>query len=210
MEQSKINLKSLEKQAYHQFFEDGLIEIMIGCVAILFACMILFDMAWLGAISGGLMLVLILAKKDLTAKRLGHANFISKHAREKSQLTFTLFLGGALFTAAVMLLMLGSSQFSPLSESAREWLRNNSLFIIAFLIAGCGILFAMYARIRRFFAYAPLIAAVPFIERYFEIHLGLPILTVGIIVFVIGVIMLIRFLRVYPVIETGAYDVENS
>jgi hypothetical protein len=193
----KINLKEIERKAYTSYHQDGVIDITIAFVALLFSVIMLGDIYWLGSIGGvsGILAISLYAgfKKVLTVPRIGYVKFPQQRAQRMT--TVAVALGVLSFVAGMVAFVQTTSQGTP------DWLVlliENYMLTIGITVAAL-FMFAGYAfKTKRIYAYA-LLTLVMFVAGhfiYFPLYyyltaLGTPIL-------ICGLFLMIRFVRKYP------------
>jgi len=197
MEQD-VDLKEIERKAYLTYSKDGFWDICLGLFFLLqgitFAVRGFAFIGTLGAFAAVLLPVFMSLKRAIALPRLGYVKFSpERQARLKRGrlllsvvLTFTALLGGVLFLAY-------TSQ-----TGWKLWLRNLHLipygFVLAVVVGAVGFLF----EIKRFLYYAVLILAAFIVGRMMNARPDLYFIPLGAIFFVIGLVLMIRFLRKYP------------
>ncbi len=181
---------ALKKKAYLSFHKDGIIDILIGWdLAVIGVSLYLHNLSPLTAIiSLGPLFFYGLLKFKITLPRLGHAQF-------RTRRTFSVWLAGAV--GGVFLLAALIYGF---------FINSPSRFVGSIALALLGIAFAMVllSGFNRIFAYAILI------PLYFIVGFGLRflspemIIATGGILMVLGIWMLVKFLRTHPIqVEEG-------
>jgi len=209
---ASLDLKQLERKAFRSTFQDGLWDMFIGLVVLLFAATLLltdvgFGDFWSSVVMGCGWLVgwacLLLAKKRVTVPRMGRAMpgpvRRARHSRLIAIGTVLLFLG-VLAGFAVYLLPQADARLL-------DWLVPAALGVVGFGLFG---LCAHQLDLPRLYGYGALAGlAAPIGELLYRHagarHHGWPI-TFGIaggVILLIGLCMFIRFLRAYPVVEEG-------
>ena len=174
----------LKKKAFLSFHNDGIIDILMGWnLIVIGVSLYLHNMSPLSAIIGlGPLFFYGLLKNQITLPRLGHAQF-------RVHRSFSVWLvgavGGVFLLAAVI-----SGIF-----------RSSSGFIgpIAFALMGIAFTTVLISGFNRLLAYAILI------PLYFIVGFGLRILSpemimaTGGILMVVGIRMIVRFVRTHPI-----------
>ena len=196
----KINLKEIERKAYTSYHQDGVVDITIAFVTLIFSVMMLGDMPWLGGIIGILAISLYAGfKKLLTVPRIGYVKFPQQRAQRMTAIAVAL--GVLSFVAGTVALMQTMNQGTP------DWLVfliDNYMLAIGTSLAAL-FMFAGYAfKTKRIYAYA-LLTLVMFVAGhfiYFPLYYYLTAL--GSIILACGLFLMIRFVSKYPkAIETA-------
>lgn len=191
----KINLKEIEKKTYLAYHGDGIWDIFTGLFFISIGFFMIYDAAYLmGIIPATILPVILGIKKSFTQPRMGFVKFsperqarINKgRTRLQILMTITMLAGFGAFYAYT-----GDAPW----QNAVKSMRLLPIGIVLALISGaCGILFGL----KRFVVYA-ILTMVLFVAGHFA-NSDPPayFILLGFIVFVVGTVMLIRFVRRYP------------
>jgi len=190
----KIDLKEIERKAYTSYHQDGVIDVTIAFVVFVFNIMMLSDMPWLGGITGILAISFYAgAKKLLTVPRIGYVKFPQQRAQRIT--TVTVVLGVLALVVGIFAFMQTTSQGTP------AWLQlliENYMLTIGTAGATLFLLGGYAFKTKRVYAYALLTLAM-FVAGHFIIFPLYYYLTVlGTLILLIGLIMMIRFVRKYP------------
>lgn len=195
----RISLKEIERKAWTSYFEDGLWDIFLGTMLLIGGIRSLTDNVWYTLLVLPLILVLPLGKKVITTSRLGHVKFGPARKRKLDKLTTGLIISVLAVFALLLLIRSGLSfRGIPISPIMAVW-------IAAFF----GVL-AHYLDFRRLYAYGLLYGLSEVIWGQFGKLIGATIQTIsGIAILLIGIVVLMRFLRKYPLPAEGASDVKG-
>ena len=86
----KDELNKIEQKAFKTYHKDGIIDIGLGFVIILFGITILFDLFWLGGLGVVFFLpIYTSAKKSITNPRIGYVKF-GRASRSQNTVTFLI------------------------------------------------------------------------------------------------------------------------
>ena len=190
-----LNLKELERKAWQSFQQDGLMEVFLGALLVL---------AFLAGIAGEqrffvyiVMLLLgpmlFLAKRYVTVPRIGQVQFGPKRKANQRRLAVVAVVAVGLTLALMLLAMRGSS-----------WLRDNHVLISFGLGGMVALVFTAMAYLKdfpRLYIVGLLIGAAFTVTELLDNPA--PLLVVGSILFVVGLAILARFVRQYPVPSAG-------
>jgi len=192
---SELDLKSIEKRAYLAYHQDGIWDIFLGLFFLSTGIFMFYDMAYL---MGGMPVVLYFAafglKKSFTQSRLGYVKFSKERQVKEKQgrlklsilLTITMLLGIVAFYA-----YMGDADW-------QIWIRSLGLvsfgFVVALVFGAVAVLFEIW----RFLFYALVILALFIAGHLLNSAPAAYFLSCGIIIFIIGLALLIRFMRKYP------------
>jgi MFS family permease len=181
--------------------QDGVGDIFAGLIILSFGIGVLSEIFWFGAILvPALFPVWQDVRKRLAARRLGHGETTPAQVnRAKIRLVLMAVLGlGTLLLGLVFLVIFSQGSFLP---GLRTWLQEYFGLamggVATFLLALVGAI----NRIGRFYFYAALALAV-FIAGYFlNLGLGISMTLSGALIILVGLFVLIQFLREHPVLE---------
>ena len=210
----ETNLKEVEKKTYMSYHQDGLIDILVGIYVLMFGSGILLltftDFGtWFvvsPAIFPAIMIpVWISAKKRITMPRIGYVKFRSRGANRLMAVFLGLMVSGlgafAVFTFA-------SSQGWALT--LRNLIISNGMIIIGIGAASISSLFAYTMGLKRLYAYGLLTLALFITGHFITIPFGYFLLTIGLVIFINGFVLLMQFIRKYPLPQGDEVNVEKS
>jgi TctA family transporter len=186
-----INLKEIQRKIYLSFFQDGLWDIFLGLFILGWGLAILTELAYLvGAFFIGIYFTVWGVKKWLTYPRIGYARF-SETSRRRITARFVI-LGTVVLLVGVMMAVVWGIGARP------QWLADYFPLVFNGILAAIVCFVAYWARANRFYLYAVLI----FLGAVFHLWVGIPwefgFIGAGGIIVLIGVGILINFLRRYP------------
>ncbi len=198
---SKLNLsksQSLTQKLYLAYHQDGILDLVIGVILLLFAAVLLFDqVVFIGTIGIPAILYFPL-KQRITYPRLGYIRF---EAEEEQQRRYILLLGlgvVAFVGLAVFYILVGD-----LPESVLDVLRTNDVLILGVLIGLFLGALAASLKNRRFYLYAGLAVLLVWSAHFLGFRAGIAVTVLGTAVEATGVYVLLRFLKKYPVEQEG-------
>ncbi|UCD21906.1 MAG: hypothetical protein JSW22_07780 [Chloroflexota bacterium] len=186
-----ISLKEIQRKVYMSFFQDGLWDILLGLFMLGWGLAILTDLAFLPGVTFiGLYFAVWGVKKRLTYPRIGYARF---SATSRRRITAKFVIGGvAVLLVGVMVAVLWGIGARP------QWLADYFPLIFNGMLAAIVCFIAYWARVNRFYLYAALV----FLGAVFHLWLGVRwefgFIGAGGIIVLIGLVILITFLRKYP------------
>ena len=186
-----ISLKEIQRKVYMTFFQDGLWDIFLGLFILGWGLAILTDLAYLPGVTFiGLYFAIWGVKKRLTYPRIGYARFSATSRRRVT--TRFIILGVAVLLVGVMVAVLWGIRARP------QWLADYFPLIFNGILAAIVCFIGYWARAKRFYGYAVLI----FLGAVFHLWLGarweFGFIGAGGIILLIGLGVLIIFLRRYP------------
>lgn len=163
----------------------------LGLLLLSFGATILFDLGYLAGIVGSLgIFIPKIGKARVTYPRLG---FIKFRKTRKKSMSFILL--GILVLGVVLFFLFIGGQDSPLTQ----FLKKNILFVIASIWGGAIVFAAACLEVKRFFLYAVLVFLGIVLADWIG-SLGINLLMVGLFLIIIGVVVMIQFIRRYPII----------
>jgi MFS family permease len=206
MENDNRSLKEIEQKVFRTYFMDGLWDIYGALILLGFGLTMLTGWSYLMLAFAILAVILLLFRQRIVMPRLGQVKF-SSDRREKTKrskliamvtLTFTMLLG-------VIFFVLYSTDNMP--GWLDIWMGDYFLVVFGGVLAILVAVAAYIVGVWRYYIYAVLTFVayvVANILRPDDME-GVPIIVAGGIILISGVIILMRFLRKYPVPpqETG-------
>jgi len=209
----KTSLKAIEKRTYISYHQDGLIDIFVGVYVLLFGLGIflrtLEDFStWfvIPAIFPAVMVpIWVSAKKRITMPRIGYVKFGGRGANKLMAVFIGLLVAGL---GAFMVFSFASSQGWALT--VRNLIASNGMMIIGIAAFALSSLFAYTMGLNRLYAYG-LLALVLFLAgRFIAFPFEYILLTIGLAVIMNGFVLLIGFIRKYPLPQGDETNVEKS
>jgi len=202
MEQ-KFNLKQLERKVWTSFYEDGLGDIFLGCILLIFALAPFLSRIGMGDFWSSavfipfwaiMYILLVLLRKYVVIPRIGVVSF--RQARKKRLIKFNILMLVVLSVG----LILGIVSFR--GSTTQGWVHNLRFIAIVLVCSGLAAYFLGFVRL---YIYGILVAlSIPVGEWLYlnagVPHHGFPVtfgITAGIMI-ITGVILLLRLLRKNP------------
>ena len=188
---------TLARKAYLSYHQDGLLDLLIGWGVLAFGLMLATDSSvW--ALMGWLPIVFYVPLKNrFTVPRLGYVKF--KNDQNK-------IATGVLVIVLLIISVLGIALFlfaDSAPSSITLWIRDNSLLFYGLVGAfGFG-LTGLGSGIRRILGYSLLSLLIMLGGHLLGVQEFLPFLLLGGVILVVGLFMLTRFLRKYPLSSEG-------
>lgn len=185
---SELDLSQVEKNAWASFFQDGLVDIMMGLFLVTPGIRILTDNVWF---TFGFMLAVpvMIFGKWLTASRLGKVRFGPERKQKliKGVLVFSVTL---LSVLAIWVVILGNVVSTPRVVPA---------IVLALGIMALYSTLARYLDLRRFHLYGALLGTgMALLAMDYEPAGPIALVCAGVIVLAMGISRFVRFLRRYP------------
>ena len=202
-----INLKDIEKKVYMSYHQDGILDISLGLLIMLFGIAMYTQLiAFVGLIPILVMGVGYLAKKYITIPRMGYVNFSNAcKEKERRKMSFWLVLGIVFFGVV----LIGLAKINILS-GLDSVLQVYPLLALAVIFSSLIIAAALMAGIDHLYAYAVLVLIVLVLCQ--SIYASEPprVIFVGALILLCGLLIFIRFMHRHPLPEKEVYDVSNN
>jgi len=187
------NLKRKVYLAYHQ---DGILDLVAGSVVLGFGTFMLTDnIAFLMA-GWFVMMMYVFLKNRITVPRFGYVRIDSQ---KKALMRGWISVGIGVLVLLLFFLLpifLRRSPASPETEALIRRYHMVPLSTMLFALPALGA--ALFLGLKRFYLYALLAAGLPLLGAVLNIETYLPILTTGLIILAFGTVLLVKFLKAYP------------
>jgi len=193
------DFRKLEQKAYLSYHQDGLIDLIIGSIVLCIAISEATDSSIWNLIALLLIFAYMPLKRRITFPRLGYVKFNVKRGGVNMRLAGVVAIGVLVISlvSILVLLLSGKSSSSPLILAVRQ----SPLLVYALLgFIGFG-LAGLVLRLPRLFLYALLSLVMMISGHLLNLPLWLPFLLLGGTILAIGAVLLIGFLRRYPIAE---------
>lgn len=183
-----INLKEIERKAWTSYFQDGLWDIFFGLLFLTMGIQIFAYNVWFTLVILASVLVIVVGKRLITSPRLGHVKFgparkVKQH-RLIAVIGISVIATGVLLWLAILGVGLPKTAYAPI------------LVILVALVFG---LMAYFMDFRRLYAYGLLFAISMALTEALDKPIGPIAFSIsGGIALLIGLVVLIRFIRKYP------------
>lgn len=209
-----MSLKEVEKKTYMSYHQDGVLDIFLGVYVLMFSLGILLmtltdSGMWflIPAIFISIMVpVWIPAKKRITMPRIGYVKFGSRGANKLMAIFLGLMVAGL---GAFMMFSLGAFLGQGWALTLRNLIIPNSMIIIGVSAAAISCLFAYTMGLKRLYAYGLLALALLFAGHFTIIPFAYSLLIIGLVMIINGSILLVQFIRKYPLPQGDETNVET-
>lgn len=197
---SNLNLDVMRKKIYQTYFSDGIWDIVLGMVYLIFGLGVLItqDIWYLFPILITLPLAL---KRSVSEPRVGALQF------KKSQKTRLLILY-FLFTFLVLGFVMFLGIINPSGDTLIRWLTVNLFFVIGLIIAVILALIGWLFSFQRMYFYA-IINLIGFALIKIT-SVGLVLTVLGVIITLFGFIVLRNFIKHHPKLELSYTESQMS
>ena len=188
-------LKKLSRKAYLSYHQDGLIDILVGTVILGFGLMILTGnvifnlLAWLSVI------FYVPLKNRITVPRFGYVQFTPEHV-QRMRLIIAIAVGLVAFVFALGLVVF--SVYDRLPSMVELLLGGDGMVLIGGLFALMMLTAGLITRLDRLFVYAGLALLIVPGGAVLGIEPEIRVVFLGALILAIGLILMARFLRAYP------------
>jgi hypothetical protein len=211
----KNSLREIEKKTYMSYHQDGLLDIFVGIYVLLFgigiSLMTMSDFSmWfiIPAIFPAIMIpIWISAKKRITMPRIGYVNFGLRGVNKMMAIFIGLMVAGL---GVFMVFGLGASMGEGWALTLRSFFISNSMLIIGIGAVAVSSLFAYTMGLKRLYGYGLLIFVLFFTGHFITIPFEYLLLTIGFVIIISGSVLLMQFIRKYPLSQGDKVNVQES
>lgn len=189
-----ISLQDVERRAWTLYFQDGLWDIFFGLLFLGGGLRALTDNLWFYLLVAAGVLVIILGKRWITLPRLGQIDY-SPQRKARTNVVRLVAFGAMIITAVIFVLAVGGADLSGIPVG----------WIFVLMVPGVFLLMAYMMDFQRLYGYAVLVAIFMVItELYGDPAAAWAQIVAGLVPLTIGIVLLVRFLRRYPVVDEEA------
>jgi hypothetical protein len=187
------DFKKLQQRTYQSYHQDGLIDIIIGLAIIGYGLMLAFDSS-IFIFMGWMPIIFYMPLKNrLTVPRIGYVKFTTSNNKIGIAAAIVLLV---ILLGIFIFLVAGPNNISP---QLSAWLSQYYLLLLGGIAALCFAGAALLTRITRFYIYALLILFTFSAGTWLGIQPPIFVIATGALIEVVGVLLLVRFLRNYPI-----------
>jgi hypothetical protein len=188
------SLRQLKRRAYLDYHQDGIIDVLIGVAILGFGLWIWLDQpifAFLVLFCFGSYIQL---KNTITVPRFGYVRF--QEGKRETGLLVGIGIGLVLLALVVgMLFLLGPDR---VGLAPFTFLRKFHVYVMSSIGAVLMAIFGLWSGIRRLLAYSLFLIAALVITYLQGLDGSVPLLLTGSVLMLIGLILMIRFIRGNP------------
>lgn len=184
------NLKKLEQKIFISYFQDGIIDLIIGIMFILDGFLMFTENTKFIGLAAILPLLITPLKKVLIVPRIGFVKLSMTREKKIKQSLLTSFMGGIVIFNIILIFVL--------SKGKLDFYHNYSFIFLAFFISLLPFIGALLTGIKRFYLYAIFIYLVFFHEHFTHSTLPRDFMIFGFILLIFGLYYFITFLKKYP------------
>ena len=191
----------LKRKVYLAYHQDGILDLVGGSVVLGFGLNMLTDNIVFLMIGWLAMMLYVLVKQRVTIPRFGYVRFESqKKTLQKAWLS--VGIGVLLVLFFFMLNIFVSRQ--PTSSETQAWIQRYHMVPLSTMLFGLPALAAaIFLGLKRFYLYALLTAGLPLVGAWLNIETYIPIVIIGGVMLMFGVVLLASFLQKYPLNAEG-------
>lgn len=194
-----VNLKEIERKAFTSYFHDGMWDLYGGLILLGFGFTMLTGWDYLMLPVVVTAMVPLLIRKRIVTPRLGTVKFSpERQARTKKAMLAAVITGT--FTALLGMVFFVLSSTDTMPQWLEIWMHDYFLAFFGGMIAVLITTAAFLVRVKRFYVYATLVFIAFFLAsmlRSEDMEI-IPIIVVGGLILLSGIVILIRFLRHNP------------
>ena len=187
---------TLKQKVYFAYHQDGILDLVVGSVVLGFGTFMLTDNIAFLIFGWMAMMMYMLIKQRITIPRFGYVRF------ESEKKTFRKGLIGVVIGVLVLLffvLLKFVIDRQPASPETQAWIQRYHMVPLSAMLFGLPALgAAIFLGLKRFYLYALLAAGLPVLGVWLNIETYVPIVTTGLIILAFGIVLLINFLKKYP------------
>lgn len=192
--------RELRRKIYLSYHQDGLIDIIIGFLTLGFGMNVATDSSAWSLLGWMPIIFYVPLKNQITVPRFGYFKFdTAREAQRRKGILGFLIMGGLVvflvFVLGMVMFLLSDSSPPP----AVLWMREYPLLLYGLLGALIFGLAGLIGAIRRLLVYALLSLFIMISGQVLGTQQFVPFLLLGGAIFVVGVVLLVRFLRKYPI-----------
>lgn len=189
------DFKKLQQKTYRSYHQDGLIDIIIGLAIIGFGLNIALDNAAFLFMGWFPIVFYVPMKNRITVPRIGYVKF---HA--SNRIVIGLMLAGLLVLVLGLFVFVisGPEIFSP---EMQVWLRQYYMLPIGVITALCFTGAGLLTGIIRLYFYALVLLLTFSVGNWFNLHPATYVLSTGAVIEIVGIWLMVRFLREHPLPE---------
>jgi hypothetical protein len=194
------DFKKLQQKTYASFHQDGLIDMIIGWAIIGFGINMALDssaflfLGWLPIV------FYVPIKNRVTVPRIGYVKFTSSNSLVLGIVLAVLLI----FLLGIFILVLVGPNLIPAQIS--EWFREYYLLLFGSLLGLGFAVTALATGINRFYAYAVMLVLIIAGGIWLNVPEGIYVIAAGLLIAVVGIILMVRFLRRYPMANEGGIN----
>jgi hypothetical protein len=196
-------LQKLQRSIYLEYQQDGILDIIIGINLIAFSLFMATEifhflmLAWLP------FFLYMPLKKRITQPRFGYVQFTTERVSTMRSV-FVLVMG--VIVLLVFLAFIAIPSCGDLPPEGRAWLQKYHMSVLGGLAGLLALGAAVFLGLRRFYLYALMAVGFPTLGAMIGLETFLPVLISGTVLLGTGLVLMVAFLRKYPLSDEGEPD----
>lgn len=191
---TKTSLTHLKRKAYLDFHQDGIIDILLGAAILGFAIMIILDNVIFSSMSWLSFTLYTSFKNAITIPRFGYVQFLE--GNKKTGLALGLGIGLLILVLVLGILFILGPDRLPLAPIS--FLRKFHVYLMSGIGAILMVIFGLGTGIKRLTAYGFGFLAAIAGSFLLEIKGEFTLLAAGGLILLIGLVLMVKFIRRYP------------
>lgn len=193
-----LDLKKLEKKAYLEYQQDGILDIIIGLSILGFGIQMATDSAAFLFLSWVPILFYVPLKNRITVPRFGYVQFDSDRSKTlKYSLAMVVGLVFLVFFMGIYIFTVGNN----IPPTVNAFIKKYHMLILGGFAALTFMGVAIFTGVLRFMGYALLMPAVIAIGIWLDVPAPIYILIVGGLILLSGILLLFQFLKSHPIVS---------
>jgi hypothetical protein len=191
----------LKRKVYLAYHQDGILDLAAGSVVLGFGLNMLTDNIVFLMIGWMAMMLYFLVKQRVTVPRFGFVRFESKErTTQKAWVSVGIGVLMVLFFFVLNFVL----RRQPTSPETQALIQRYHMVPLSAMLFGLPTLAAaIFLGLKRFYFYALLAVGLPLLGALANIETYIPIVTTGAIMIAVGAVLLVNFLRKYPLNAEG-------
>jgi hypothetical protein len=201
------NFSKLQRKVYIAYHRDGILDLVAGSVVLGFGLNMLTDNVVFLVIGWLAILLYVFAKQRVTVPRFGYVRFEAEEKTVRKGL-FSLGVGVlVLLFFFVLNIFIRSGATSP---NMQTWLQRYHMVPLSAVLFGLpALVAAIFLSLKRFYLYALLAVGLPAVGAWINVETYIPIMSIGLTMLAFGVVLLVTFLKKYPLNDAESEDVHG-
>ena len=190
-----LEINRLHNKLYLAYQQDGILNMVIGLVAIGFSLFMATEGFVALMISWLPMLLYLPLKQSVTRPRFGYVRFTPQRVNV-ARMIASIVIG--LLVLVIFMALTTYQRSTELPAGFNTWMQAYHMAVMGSLAGMVAIGVAIFTGMKRFYIYGLLAFMLPLVGALLELPTYLPITTLGLLVTGSGLALLITFLRTYP------------
>lgn len=191
------------RRLYMSYLDDGILDIFVGCIALLAGLMFFGDMFWMAGVYVAIFLPIVWSVKEkVTMARVRKEELDPAAARRSSKIVVALIVGLLLLVILGLLFFL-LFQNPDMAAVTRRLLLFGAAGVVAAAVLSGFLFVGAIHHAPRWYIYAAVAFIFSTLAWWQQISLPWVVVAIGVVIGVTGAVYLARFLRSHPVLPEG-------